>query len=1437
MENFFQIIITKLSFKFLFGLFQLHLFYIYIQCSEFNKSIINNIILFNEENFIYLNFAKYSNGDIIFSSTANFQTEKRIFYGFKKNGRPFFQNETSYFYSMNSTKESNWEHKNESDSLVIKLSDESEKEYLISTGNNKSFCEIYDFENNEIYKKPMDKFANYYVDSFPNTGIFLFSNNSDHYYLFGFTIKENDVLNYSLQIHKFNTIENFNISSTIQTEKKVDYSKNKRGGINCFITEKQIIVCFYSTNKYYYIIAYNSTLEMIYKNFFGVNSKDYFFYKCIHLKEEVGVFSFYKYNFDVKQYYPILSFKQFFPNQTFNYSFGEINLHKYKFDTNLFKNDLIKLKEDKICFSSVLHEDFETTIYIILINLFENDTKYKVRYYSIDLYNIYNYKVYRYIKTHNYNNFISFAFSYCNYNDEDYGKNFSALMIFSYPNSTDNSSDLYEFLIKNYNSTINDFSVNLWNEVKIENNIFGYVFDSILIQNISNCLNIQFFSSLNKIIESNTSLSKDELIKLKFSKNNYSSFNCNIEYISILIEPDLKTYDQYPESIYEQNETSDDEFKNETFFGRLTYYYIYLSESLSDKCTDINCHLCLDRDKSFCITYKYNFTVEPSTKEEKNSNGIINSETVYFTKETEKTNKIYEYESDKIKTDIKRVNDTISFNTEGQEVKSDIYTNTLDKNTDKIESINKTKEETTQIFTDIGKNKDIYTDTISVDLYTDTIVVEDTFIETQIIINHPTETINTNAITEVKISEVIITDGDEKTLNKFELIKKIPKIIEDIKIGENYEMIGEDFILLIRPTKSFINFNSTHVDFSTCEKLLRSTYHIDEPRIITFLQLEIMNKNDKSLVNQVEYQAYDDNKTLLNLSICNNEDIQVYYSIKQNSSFDLSSLSLFNDLDIDILNIKDKFFTDICFPFSDNDNDIVLSDRIIDFYQNYSLCDDGCTYNKFDIQLMIINCNCSVKTNISIVEPMAKLEQLGEIEKSLAFEIIKCYNLFFSWKNKMKNYGFWIYFIFAIIHIPLLFIFFYKGFNQIKDYILQEMKNNGYISKNTETFQSNKKDKIKKKKKKKKKINKNGKQINSSKAEQNLDSPPKKVKNIEIKKNKNKNKTKNTSLNNNSSMRKMPQTDTQIMDEINKNKEKFTNILSYMPTQIIPSNLGVNKITKKITIKKDNNILNLCLINYNLNLNQVNKYDSTDSNYILNINSFEEAIKIDYRPMCRIFYIYLLSKQAFFHAFLYRSPLVLFPLRFCILIFIISSDLGLNAIFYFDDKISEKYRTAKNIFIFALSKNMTVILISTLIGFIFLTIFMKLSNSTNDIRSIFQKEEKLLKKNKKYIVTEKRKREILEEILKILKKYKIKVVMLVIIEILLLLFFWYYSTVFCHVYSMTQKSWILDSLLTMLSRIIIDCLLCLFYAKLYRVSIESNFNSIYKIALFFYCFC
>ena len=297
---------------------QLHLFYIYIQCIEYNKREISKIITF-EQDFRYLSFSTYSNGDMIFSATANPENQKRIFYGFKKNGRPFFQKETKYFYSISSTNGQ----KLESDTLVIKLRGENQKEYLLSTGNKESLVEIYDFENNNIYTKSMQNFAEYNVVSLRNMGIFLYSDNNVHYYLFGFIIEEaNKNLKYSLQIHNFSTIEYFNNSKTLNSRIEIYNSYKDKNGISCFITENQIIMCFYLYlkkeviafigtffYKYYNIIAFNTKLEQQGNilNLDGDNyiENDYDFYRCIHLKGEVGVFSYYK------QSSLILSFKKF----------------------------------------------------------------------------------------------------------------------------------------------------------------------------------------------------------------------------------------------------------------------------------------------------------------------------------------------------------------------------------------------------------------------------------------------------------------------------------------------------------------------------------------------------------------------------------------------------------------------------------------------------------------------------------------------------------------------------------------------------------------------------------------------------------------------------------------------------------------------------------------------------------------------------------------------------------------------------------------------------------------------------------------------------------------------------------------------------------------------------------------------------------------------
>ena len=189
--------------------------------------------------------------------------------------------------------------------------------------------------------------------------------------------------------------------------------------------------------------------------------------------------------------------------------------------------------------------------------------------------------------------------------------------------------------------------------------------------------------------------------------------------------------------------------------------------------------------------------------------------------------------------------------------------------------------------------------------------------------------------------------------------------------------------------------------------------------------------------------------------------------------------------------------------------------------------------------------------------------------------------------------------------------------------------------------------------------------------------------------------------------------------------------------------------------------------------------------------TFNEAIKYEKRNIFRIAYIYLLSKQIIFRTFLQRSPLELFHLRFTLFIFMLSSDLALNALFYFNDNISKKYHYAQNLFLFTFSNNITIIIYSTLL----------------------------------YI-----------ELEKILKILKIKAAFLFLIQTILFLFFGYFVTAFCHVYSSTQLSWLLDSFLSILSRIIIELIFAFIYGKLYQISVGSNFECLYKGVMCLYDF-
>ena len=83
---------------------------------------------------------------------------------------------------------------------------------------------------------------------------------------------------------------------------------------------------------------------------------------------------------------------------------------------------------------------------------------------------------------------------------------------------------------------------------------------------------------------------------------------------------------------------------------------------------------------------------------------------------------------------------------------------------------------------------------------------------------------------------------------------------------------------------------------------------------------------------------------------------------------------------------------------------MILKNRISDIYQNYSLCDEGCKYESFDIETLYVNCSCKVKKNINneVKEGNFKTYILNSFLYS-NFGIIKCFKIVFGVKGKLEN--------------------------------------------------------------------------------------------------------------------------------------------------------------------------------------------------------------------------------------------------------------------------------------------------------------------------------------------------------------------------------------------------------------------------------------------------
>ena len=741
-------------------------------------------------------------------------------------------------------------------------------------------------------------------------------------------------------------------------------------------------------------------------------------------------------------------------------------------------------------------------------------------------------------------------------------------------------------------------------------------------------------------------------------------------------------------------------------------------------------------------------------------------------------------------------------------IKTSIIENTI---TDLFESDNISifSESTEKIFDDLiySTEKNDFSDYVN---DTNIITQKKEILETEKITQYK---IDSTIITEKIIDEEITTEikKEHTKLSKKQILNNPSSLLDNTKIGINYEITGDGFKIIIKPTNStlFQNQNVTYVDFDECERKLRDKYKISNSRIITFLQMEIKNEDKNALYNQIKYLVYDDKKQELDLNLCNDIKANIHYNLKEENNLDFISINEFQKKGIDIFNIKDEFFNDICSSFSDSNNDVIIEDRKKYLFKNYSLCEEGCIYNNFDVEKMKIICTCKIQKNFN--EKMIPLifEQKPDISlKNSNLRIINCYNLVFKLNNKSNNSGFIICIFLILIYIIFFFYFITKGIKYISNFVFNEMVKFGYLIKdNNGNFVI-------------KKSEKNN--------ETEITSLPKEVK----KKGKFKRRTKKVKISGRKSNNKL----NSIIE--NDNNLKDSNISNYK-FQKSYKNAFIHTQVKSANEyeEKEKEIDNFGIIRINLDENNKN-FIPKESNQCLENYTLDEAFKFEKRDTFRIIYIYLLSKQIIFHTFLLNSPLKLFSVRFTLFIFILISDLGLNALFYSNDIISVKYLYSKNAFVFSLSYNFNIIIYSILITYILIILMKKLIDPSNAIRDVFRKEEKKIKmKSKnKYSIDDKKKKEIHFEIEQVFRRYKIKLFFLFFFQIILILFFWYFVIVFCHVYSSTQTSWLFDTFLSIVYRFFIDIIISFVFGKLYRMAISSNLETLFKIIMFLYSF-
>ena len=583
------------------------------------------------------------------------------------------------------------------------------------------------------------------------------------------------------------------------------------------------------------------------------------------------------------------------------------------------------------------------------------------------------------------------------------------------------------------------------------------------------------------------------------------------------------------------------------------------------------------------------------------------------------------------------------------------------------------------------------------------------------------------------------------------------------------ELINEKNETILNMRNSLVLSDLSNINFDNCYEKVKIHYNITEDLIISLLEnFEFTNPySSYSLYNPKTGEKLNAQEICKEEKIIIEENLLTFIKVSNKSYEQMIYLT---EQGINIFDLNDAFFTDICFHFnSPTKKDMTLKDRLLDFFPNVTLCDPGCENNGVNLTTMTCICKCQFNDilNNEYINNALIDNTIGDSIDMITnsnLEVLKCYKVVFKYIK--QSIGGFIIIIGIGLCIPLTIIFILIDLKKIKNYLIEKTNNYlNYLAQNSENVNDKKEENI---------FNKSMIIDIKGNYKRHNRLPPIIKKDL---KSENSEKSKDLSS----------------VNKINSSsKDAFYNIKAFSKNQI-------NEKDKKKTSKLKE---------------EFKEYLVTDPDSL----DFDDAIKKDERSFCEFFCDSIYEKQIIINTFFLQEPLRPLSIKLILIILIVILYFTINGLFYSEDYISEIYHLEKEDSFFSFfPRSINRFIYSAITSYIISFIIDCFFAEEKKLKGILLREKDNLL-NLKFEVNK------LNNVIK--KRY----ISFIVVVYILSIFFWYYLLCFNYVYPNTQIEWIKSSITLMIIMQLLSLVTSLVETLLRFISFMLKSEKIFRVS-------